>query len=80
MAEVKKRRFRVFARQWMEAEEPEDCYEGKWELVGETWAVSEDKAVNNVRFRTLGKVSQYLPIATGGHWEKGLDWKAEEAK
>ena len=45
--------------------------------MGETWAVSEAQAINNVRYRTAGNTSQYLPYITSGHWEKGIEWEAE---
>lgn len=72
-----KKRWRVSRQYYLDAEEPENCIRGPWEVVGETWAVSEAKAINNVRFRTCGNVSQYLPRNVSGHWENGYDWKAE---
>ena len=46
-------------------------------IMGETWAVSEAQAINNVRYRTVGSTSQYLPYITSGHWEKRIEWEAE---
>ena len=72
-------KFMVFTKYYFNCEEPEDCYEGEWRFEGETWAVSEAQAINNVRHRKYGDygTSQYKPTATSGHWENGLEWKAE---
>ena len=39
-------------------------------------AVSEKQAINNVRNRIMGNISQYKPVAFGGKWENGYYWKA----
>lgn len=44
----------------------------------DTYAESEDKAINNVRFRVAGLKSQYLPICTSGHHDDWLVYKAEQ--
>ena len=75
-----KKKYKVYSRYWFESEDVEDSRTDDWEFMGETYAVSEDKAINNVRFRTVGNISQYKPAAVGGHWENGLDWKAEEVE
>ena len=47
---------------------PEDSHQDEWRHEGETWAVSEKQAINNVRHRNYGdNYSQY------GAW---LDWIA----
>lgn len=73
-----KKKWRVFCQVCIEAEEPENCTEGEWQVAGETWAVSEAKAIGNVCYRINGVASPYLPVATSAHWEKVVNWKAEE--
>lgn len=68
--------FDVYSRYYLHTEDPEDGFERDWTFEGDTWAVSEKQAVNNVRHRNLGDISQYKPIAVGGHWDNGLEWKA----
>jgi len=70
--------YRVYARTRLDAEEPERGFKSDWVFVGETTAVSEAKAINNVRYNALGCVSQYLPIEASAHWEKWIDWKTEK--
>ena len=74
-----KQKYNVYSKYYFDSEEAEDCFEGKWKHEGETYAVSEEKAINNVRFRKYGNVSQHKPIATSGHWENGRKWKAVPA-
>ena len=76
MAARQKERFSVYARYYLDAEEPENCIRGEWSFMGTTYAVSEKQAVNNVRHRTVGCRSQYVPVAVSGHWENGFEWKA----
>lgn len=59
------------------AEDPDDTVRHDWEVAGETIAPSEKKAINNVRYRLLGKTSQYKPVETSGHWARYIEWKAE---
>lgn len=73
-----KTRYRVSRRYYLVADDEENNITDEWVFVGETFAVSEAQAINNVRHRTMGDASQYLPVATSGHWENGYDWKAEE--
>lgn len=73
-----KKRYKVFTQYFFDSEDPEDCRTGEWEFAGETYASSEAQAVNNVRFRIMGAKSQYKPMASSGHWENGLNWKAVE--
>lgn len=72
-----KKKYSVYATPYLEAEELENCVQYPREFMGETWAVSEAQAINNVRYRTVGNTSQYLPYITSGHWEKGIEWEAE---
>lgn len=71
-----KRKYKVFSQYYFESEDHSRT--DTWKFVSETWAVSEAQAINNVRHRTMGDygTSQYKPIAVGGHWENGLNWKA----
>ena len=71
-----KRPFCVWARYYLDAEGPENGILGEWRMVGDTWAVSEKKAISNMCFRINGKASPYKPVAVGGHWENGVEWKA----
>jgi hypothetical protein len=43
----------------------------------DTYAKSEQQAINNVKFRLAGKTSQYKPMAVSGHWANGLRYKIE---
>ena len=73
-----KKRWRVLARRVVNIEDaPSVSYE--WIPIGETVAVSESKAINNVRYRT-GQSSQHLPIHTGGHYETWIEWAAVEVE
>lgn len=78
-----KMKFRVFRKHWSMTDDecPDTLSEGKWENIGETWAVSEKQAVNNVRHRTLGDryASQYLPTMECGHCIAGYHYKAIRA-
>lgn len=71
-----KSKYKVFAQYYFDTEDPEDCRKGGWKFMGETFAASEAGAINNVRFRVMGKKSQYKPLAVSGHWENGLKWSA----
>ena len=73
-----KKKYWVYARYYFNSENYEDCRTDDWYYQGSTLAVSKEKAINNVRYRRCGKVSQYKPMATSGHWENGLEWKAVE--
>ena len=69
-------KYRVYCNYCMTAEEQEDCFEEGWQLAGETYAVSEAKAINNVRYNMIGCISQYKPLANSAHWETWYKWKA----
>lgn len=73
-----KKKYRVFMQVCIEAEEKENEVTGDWQMAGETWAVSEAKAIGNVCYRINGTRSPYLPVATSAHWEKVVNWRAEE--
>jgi len=75
-----RKRWKVYRRYFLEAEDPEDGIVTEWEFVSTTTAVSEAQAVNNVRFKTVGNWSQYAPIYVSGHWANGFEWKAEVAE
>lgn len=73
-----KKRWSVLARRVVDIEDaPSVVYE--WVPIGETVAVSESKAINNVRYRT-GQPSQHLPIQTSGHHETWIEWVAVEVE
>lgn len=72
----KKVNYRVYRKYYLNAENIEDSFEGDWEFAGSTYAVSKKQAINNVRNRTMGNISQYKPVAVGGHWENGYYWRA----
>ena len=75
-----KKKYAVYTQYFFNTEfEEDDSFTDDWTFMGYTYAVSEKQAVNNVRHRIYGDygTSQYLPMATGGHWENGLNWKAE---
>lgn len=46
----------------------------------ETYAISEAKAINNVRYRFAGLYSQYLPYEVGCHWSAWFWYKAKEVE
>lgn len=71
-----KQRWAVYSRHYLLTEDTMDRVEHEWTLQGETWAVSERKAINNVRYRN-GYSSQYKPDAMGGHWMRLTQWRAE---
>lgn len=73
--------YSVFFKYFMITEDIEDSFEDEWQFAGDTWAVSEAQAINNVRYR-MGHPSQYKPLAVSGHWDTWMDWKAikEERK
>ena len=50
--------------------------ESDYRFAGETWAVSEKQAINNVRHRLYGDISQYLPHYDNGYYVEQLEWKA----
>lgn len=45
--------------------------------MGTTWAVSEAKAISNVRYRTSGKQQEYLVYDLGQEEEAEVSWEAE---
>ena len=75
-----KTRYFVFAQRKVISEFPEENVIYPKEFIGETFAVSEKQAVNNVRHRTMGDYmsSQYLPIEESCHYSVWLKWSAEE--
>ena len=81
----RKLKFMVYYRHYFATDYPEvygtrneSGYDlDEWKEAGETWAVSEAQAINNVRCRLFGfKSSQYKPFAYSGSYEEGYDWKA----
>ena len=78
MASKIKKTWAVYCRKRVEAEDDENSVVHPYQFVGKTRAVSEAQAINNVRQRTIGNRSQYLPVYTSGHWAVWLDWEAKE--
>ena len=72
-----KHKYRVMAQEYFHSEDHNR--ENEWECVGETYAVSEKQAINNVRHRMYGDygMSQNKPLNAECKWENGLHWKAE---
>ena len=65
-------------RTYMDEEYPADArYEEEWRFAGETWAVSEAKAISNVRYRTRGKESMMMPLSVSNSGAVFRDWMAE---
>lgn len=74
---MEKKKYDVYVKRIVEIEDPyEHSVEYDWEFVGTTYAVSEAKAINNVRFRNE-MPSQYKPIETSGHYDVFVEWKAK---
>ena len=70
--------YEVYSRYYLNTSDINNNLLSGWRYEGSTHAVSEKKAINNVRCRNYGKTSsQYKPFEIGGHYEKGLEWKAE---
>lgn len=70
--------YEVYSRYYLNTSDINNNLLSGWRYEGSTRAVSEKKAINNVRCRNYGKTSsQYKPFEIGGHYEKGLEWKAE---
>ena len=80
MGEEAVKKYDVYSKQELWAEDPEDEVKHDWTFEGTTYAVSPSKAINNVRFRNYGNMSQHKPVATSGHWDIQLLWKAEETE
>ena len=72
---MQKKKYKVYARRIVEIE-GEDPVTHPWVFAGNTYAVSEAKAINNVRFRNE-MPSQHMPIETSGHYDVWVEWKAE---
>ena len=73
-----KKHYRVYTRTYMDEEYPADArYEEEWRFAGETWAISEAKAISNVRYRTRGKESMMMPLSVSNSGAVFRDWMAE---
>lgn len=73
-----KKHYRVYIRTYLDEEYPvEKRFEEEWRFAGETWAVSEAKAISNVRYRTRGKESMMMPLSVGHNGAVFRDWMAE---
>lgn len=70
-----RRRYKVYSKEYFLSEDHKRSDE--WKYIGETTAVSEKQAINNIRYRIYGNISQYKPIAVSSNWQNGLIWKAE---
>ena len=72
-----KQKYIVYCREIWYFESTDQETVGDWYRVGETLAVSGKQAINNVRHRIVGDVSQYLPVEAEGHYEHDWEWHAE---
>ena len=73
-----KKRYKVFQRTVLEEELPqEERYEGPWIFEGSTCAVSEAKAINNIRFRDFGSESMSMPLSARNSGAVWREWRAE---
>lgn len=78
MAKQIKVPWNVYIQRQVICEDPEDNVIHPWVFAGRTFAVSETKAINNVRYRVAGNISQYKPVETSGHYDVYVEWKAEK--
>ena len=77
--EVKpKNRYLVFAQYTIISDNPKECFEGPWQYMGETYAVSEAKAINNIRFSKYGKTSSKKDLPVGKTTHAVLNWRTEK--
>lgn len=67
--------FNVYSSYEYRSESWNDNYRDKWVFEGQTRAVSEAQAINNVRKRN-GYKSQYYPLHDNGYSVGELHWKA----
>ena len=72
-----RKKYKVYRKYYMNTENINNNIQGIWEYVGTTYAVSPAQAINNVKYRIMGKISQNQPLEIGGNWERGYEWKAE---
>lgn len=69
-----KSKYAVYCRHYYE-DEVCKVQRTEWKYAGDTYAVSEAKAINNVRHRVYGDV---VLESIGGNYEAGIEWKAEK--
>lgn len=78
-----KKKYQVYTSYYfINGDYPWESHQDKWSYEGETWAVSEKQAINNIRHRVYGdNHSQYKPwdIGTYGDYSTSLDWMAVES-
>ena len=73
-----RKRWKVWRRTVIEMEDqPGDDTRTRWEPMGVTMAVSEDQAVNNIRFRENGKRTYNSEMFLNGRMLAYIEWKAE---
>lgn len=72
-----KRHYAVYFRELFYDEITNQETKLQWRLAGNTYAVSEAQAINNVRHRCFGNISQYKPVSEYGSSMIELEWKAE---
>lgn len=78
MKEKRAEKFEVYARRFRRTDFSVDDELGDWEHAGTTYAKTEKQAINNVRFRTQGKVSKYG--RDFGSCVEGYEWKAKRGR
>lgn len=71
-----KRPYQVYVAYFRVYEDEIETSRTEWSYMGQTYAVSETQAINNVRYRTRGKKSQYKPTYSGNRVEEYMDWIA----
>lgn len=71
-----KQRYSVYVKRELYDDDGIKTVEYDWTPAGETVAVSEAQAINNVRHRVIGRRSQYGPYEVGPRWSVWLRWSA----
>jgi len=79
---VIKSKYRVFVRcvyklkeKYIDAHKEKIIF-GKWRQAGETMAVSEKQAINNVRYNEWGEYESQYEILYGPHYDTSYQWVA----
>lgn len=77
-----KQRYYVYNRKWqVMTEGTNEPRYSNWKYIGDTYAVSEAKAINNVRYREWGETKtddhKFHQGIEEEIWECGYEWRAE---
>jgi len=74
---AKKQKYMCYEKRIFSSEyHPEDNNETEWIFIGETYAVSAKQAINNIKYRKYGEISQYLPVEENGRYSVDICFKA----